>query len=39
MIEDLKMCLAILAIWFASWVLPGGHPSQPCLREAMRAME
>lgn len=37
--EDLRMCVAILAIWFASWALPAGHASQVHLRNAVQVMD
>lgn len=36
---DLRMCVGILAIWFASWVIPAGHASQIHLRNAVAAMD
>lgn len=37
-LNDLRMCVAILAIWFSSWVLPTDHASQEHLRDAVKAM-
>lgn len=37
--HDLRMCVGILAIWFASAVLPVRHPCQPHLKAAVQAMD